>query len=141
MKGLKTLIKLSKRQLDELRRDLATLERQKEQLLEASKKLSEELQQELELASQQTEMRGFFGGFAKRIQTRQEELAKEVRVLDKKMQKLADDITVAFAELKRYEIALEAAVKRQKEDQARKDTIALDEIAGNQHRRKQTEHN
>lgn len=140
-KGIHTLIKLRKRSLDELRRTMASLENQKTQLLQASANIAEELKKEIELAKLQTEMRGFFGDFAKRIKLRQEDIAREVTVLDKKMAKLAEEISVAFSELKKFEIARDNAEKREIAEQNRKDTIMLDEIAGQLYRRKQPENN
>lgn len=137
MKGLNTLIKLSKRTLDELRRKMGALEGQKSQLELAIVKLQEELAREIELAKKQPEMSGFFGDFAKRIKKRQEDLAKEIKKIEAEMAKLRDKIAEAFGELKKYEIALDNAKLRVKEDQNRKDTIMLDEIASQQHRRKE----
>ncbi|NBX03016.1 MAG: hypothetical protein EBR02_02905 [Alphaproteobacteria bacterium] len=139
MKGINTLIKLSKRELDGLRREMASLETQKAQLQEATQKLSEELLREQELASKQPEMGAFFGGFATRIKKRQEEIAAEIKKLDEKIRALNEKILVAFSELKKYEIAKENAEKRALEEQNRKETIMLDEIAGQQFHRKQAE--
>lgn len=139
MKGLTTLIKLHKRTLDELRRKMGALEGQKAQLQETSAKLHKELEHEMALASAQPEMGAFFGGFAKRIQKRQEDIAAEVKKLDQQMAKLRENIAEAFGELKKFEIAKDNAKKRVAEEQNRKDTILLDEIAGQQHRRKEKE--
>ncbi len=139
MKGLATLIKLSKRKLDELRRKLGNLEGQKAQLEEAIRKLSQELAREMELAGKQPEMSGFFGGFAKRIQQRQEAMHQEIKKIEIEITKTRDEISEAFSEQKKYEIAADNAKKRAGEEQNRKDTIALDEIAEQQHRRKAKE--
>ena len=139
MKGINTLIKLSKRKLDELRRDLAKLESQKGQLQEAIKKLAQELEHEMSIATKQVEMSGFFGGFSKRIKLRQEEITKEIKALDDRMKLLSAQITEAFSELKKYEIAKENHRLREEEKAKRRETIMLDEIAGQQFRRKQTE--
>ena len=141
MKGLATLIKLSKRKLDELRRKLGSLEGQKAQLEEAIRRLSEELAREVEMASKQPEMSGFFGGFAKRIQQRQEAMHQEIRKIEIEITKTRDEISEAFSEQKKYEIAQDNAKKRAAEEQNRKDTLALDEIAEQQHRRKTKEEN
>jgi len=139
MKGLTTLIKLHKRTLDELRRKMSTLENEKDQLQQASLNLRKELENEMQVAKKQAEMSGFFGGFAKRIQKRQEEIAEETRELDKKMAKLNDEIIEAFAELKKIEIALENAKRRAAEEERRKETVLMDEIAGQQFRQKKGE--
>lgn len=139
MKGLTTLIKLSKRQLDELRRKLGGLENQKSELQKASAKLSQELQHEIEMAGKTPEMAGFFAGFAQRIKNRQQQIGKEIAALDKQMDQLRDEITVAFGEQKKYEIALENAKQRKREEQNRKETLLLDEVAAQQHNKKQKE--
>ncbi len=139
MKGLDTLIKLHKRELDELRRKIGALENQKQQLLDTSKKLNDELQNEMKIAAQKPEMGGFFAGFSKRIQERQKVLAQEVRKLDQQIAKLTDEARIAFGEVKKYEIAKANAEKRAAKERARKETIELDEIAGNQDRRRKKE--
>ena len=136
MKGLATLIKLCKRTLDELRRKMVALENEKEQLELLSKTLNEELEKEMELAAKSTEMRGFFGGFAKRIKTRQDKIFKEIVELNKQMERLGVEISDAFSELKKYEIAQENEKLRVAAEERRKDTIALDEIASQQYHRR-----
>ena len=139
MKGLNTLIKLHRRTLDELRRKMVSLENQKAQLLQASAKLSEELAAEIRMASKTPEMGRFFGDFSNRIKKRQAELAAEVQKLDKQMETLNVEIREAFAEVKKYEIALENAKQRIAAEGERRETIAMDEMAGQQFRRKAEE--
>ena len=139
MKGLNTLIKLHRRTLDELRRKMVSLENQKAQLLQASDKLNEELAAEIRMASKTPEMGQFFGGFSNRIKKRQAELAAEVQKLDKQMETLNVEIREAFAEVKKYEIALENAKQRIAAEGERRETIAMDEMAGQQFRRKAEE--
>lgn len=136
MKSLHTLIRYKKQQLDELRRRLVVLESQKQQLLKRSADMSEELQQELELASGQPEMSAFFGDFAERIKRRQQEIAREVRKLDRQMDGLSEEIRLAFGEVKKYEIVRDRRKAEQQEEQNRKEGAALDEVALEQERRK-----
>lgn len=139
MKGLDTLIKLHKRKLDELRRQVVSLETQKAQLLALSAKIQQELENEIDLAGKQPEMGKFFGDFAKRIKKRQENIAIEVKSLDKQMDALRQEITAEFSEQKKYEIAKENARLRDQEEANRKETNMLDEVAADQYRRKQKE--
>lgn len=136
MKGLDTLIKLHRRTLDELRKQIAVLENQKAQLIAASQKLDQELKDEMQAAGKQPELSGFFGGFAKRIRLRQQKIAQEIKELDKKLATLADAAQAAFGEVKKFEIARERKQRRALKEAERKDTIRLDEIAGVQDRRK-----
>lgn len=136
MKGLDTLIKLKKRDLDDIRRELGSLENQKQQLIDASQKLSEDLRREIETAGRQPEMSQFFGGFSKRIKNRQEEIAQEVKNLDKKIEVIREQVREAFGELKKLEIAKQQKKQREEKEAQRKETIQLDEIAGQQDRRR-----
>lgn len=136
MKTLDTLIRLHKRKLDELRRNMVALENQKVQLQQAIKNLQQELENEVKLAGKQPEMANFFGEFAKRIKNRQENLRQEIVALDVKINNLNKEIFEAFTELKKYEIAKENAKLRQREEANRKETIMLDEIASQQYQRK-----
>jgi len=140
MKGLSTLIRLSKRTLDELRRKMVSLETQKAQLEKAIVVMQKELNDEVALGAKQPEMANFFGEFAKRIKQRQEVLRDEIRSLDKQIAALNEEIFIAFTELKKYEVAKENAMKRAAEETARKETIALDEVAGQQFQRKKEKH-
>lgn len=139
MKTLNTLIRLHKRELDELRRSIVALENQKTQLQQAIIVLQQELEKEVALAGLQPEMANFFGEFAKRIKNRQEIMRNEIHNIDAKIIKLNDDIFLAFTELKKFEIAKENAKQRQVAEVNRKETIMLDEIASQQYHRKKQE--
>jgi len=137
VKGLITLIKLNKRTLDDLRRKMTALENQKAQLEQAIVNLRQEVETEMHLASQRPEMGNFFGGFAKRMRQRELDLHAEIAKVEQQMLALAEEISIAFTELKKYEIALENAKQRAREVAARRETEAMDEIASQQHHRKQ----
>lgn len=136
MKTLDTLIRLHKRTLDELRRNMVALENQKAQLRQAIHTLHKELEKEIALAGEQPEMANFFGEFAKRIKNRQEVINQEIVALDAKISNLNDEIFTAFTELKKYEIARENAKLRAKAEANRKETLMLDEIAAQQFQKK-----
>ena len=136
MKTFNTLIKLAKRKLDELRKAQGVLERQKEQLINARMNLHKELEREMNIAAKQLEMAGFFGGFAKRIKIREDELMAEVKKIEAEIEKIAEEIMLAYTDLKKYEIAKDNAMKRRAEEMTRKETIMLDEIASQQYGRK-----
>lgn len=139
MKGLDTLIKLHKRSLDELRRKIVTVENEKQRFLSESQRLANELERELVLAGQQPEMGNFFGDFSQRIKTRREAIAKEVAKLDQKIAKLTDEAREAYGELKKFEIAKANIARRALKERDRKETIRLDEVAGQQDRRRKKE--
>ena len=125
MKGLSTLIKLSKRTLDELRRKMVDLENEKAQLVLLQQKLAQEMIHEMQIASQSVEARVYFIQFSKRLKARQLKVADEVTGVDKRIAKLAVEIADAFSELKKYEIAQENARLRAEAEEKRKDTLAF----------------
>lgn len=137
MKGLITLIKLSKRTLDELRRKMTALENQKAQLEQAIVNLRKEVEEEMQAAAKNPEMGNFFGGYAKRMRQRELDLRAEIDKVEQQIIALSDEITLAFADLKKYEIALDMAKERARETAARRETEMMDEIASQQHHRKQ----
>lgn len=139
MKTLNTLIRLHKRKLDELRRNMAALEGQKEQLHQSIKSLQNELEKEMKLAGLQAEMANFFGEFAKRIRGRQDMLHGEIKNIDVKIAELNKEIFGEFTELKKYEIARENLKQKMAEEEKRKETLMLDEIAAQQFQRRMTD--
>lgn len=129
MKTLTTLIRLSKRALDALRKKQVALENQKMQLQEAIKRLAAELATEQKLAEKSPEMGSFYGGFSKRIQMRQNEIRQEISRIDAQLVALSEEIMIAFSDLKKYEIALDNKKAKIKAEETRKETIAMDEVA------------
>lgn len=139
VKSLNTLIRLQKQRVDELRRSIAQLEAQKQKLIDQSKKLEEELQEEIQLAATQPAMGGFFGDFADRIRKKREELAVAAAQIERSIQQVMETLRDAFGELKKYEIAKEQRVQREKEKRARLENAQLDEVAISQYARREKE--
>ncbi len=139
MKGITTLIKLNRRKLDALRRQMMSLEKQKQDFRDLIVALQEELAKELELSGQQPEMAHFYGDFADRIRKRQEKAVLEIMELDKKMLVLSREIAEAFTEVKKFEIHQENTKKKAEIELLRQETAMLDDIAAIQHRRKTTD--
>jgi len=137
MKGIDTLIRLAKRDLDELRKKQTELENQKEKYVSSIKRLQSELERERALAAKTPEMASFYGGFAKNIQEKQEKLKEDIKKTDELLALVAEQIMTAFADLKKYEIARDNFKARKKAEEARKETIELDEIASVKFIRKQ----
>lgn len=139
VKGIDTLIRLSKRALDELRKKQALLENQKTRYEQAIKKLNDEMEKEMRLAEKTPEMGSFFGGFAKHIRHKQDKLRVDIKKVEADLDAMTDEIQDAFADLKKYEIAKEQAELRAKAEESRKETIAMDEVAAIQFTRKNNE--
>jgi hypothetical protein len=112
LKSLNTLVKLHKRRIDIMRREMLALEEQRKQLLLLSEKLHAEHLHEMELAANEPKMAGFFGAYSARMKERQERIKKEVTKIDVSITEKSDLIREEFSEQKKYEIARENVKKR-----------------------------
>lgn len=128
MKSLKTLIRMQQREIDLLRREMVKLEERKQSYLDRMEALDGDLRHELETAGELTEMRGFFGDFSETIKQKQQDLSQRVLYVEQQIQKMNIEISKQFAELKKYEIAYERFLERERKERERKEQIELDEI-------------
>mgnify|MGYP000988846288 CR=1 FL=1 len=139
MKGIKTLIKLARRELDELKRKQVALEQEKDKLEQAVVKLQQELQREMKMAAENPHMGSFYGNFAKQNRERQQELQAEIKKVEAALLAMAEHIMEAFANVKKYEIAEENDRARKRADAARRENIEMDDMAAMQFIRQQKE--
>jgi hypothetical protein len=113
VKTMNTLIKLHKRRIDVMRREMIAIEEQRKQLLQVAEKLVQEHAREMKLATEEPKMAGFFGAYSKRVKERQEAIRLEVKRLDAAIEEKAEAIRTEFSEQKKYEIAREHAKQRE----------------------------
>ena len=139
MKSLKTLIKLKQREIDVIRREIGILQEQKARHERKIEEHSEELKREISLAAEMADMSGFFGNYSEAIKQKRRDLKKQIEKLDLKMDALAEKVREHFSEQKKYEIALEEQVKREKKKQDMREQAFLDEVAARQHMQRQGE--
>lgn len=132
-KGLPTLIRLQQRELDTLRKRMVILTQNRDSLLDQSQQLQEELENEVRLAGEMAALGGFFGDYSKRIKGQREQLHKEAAKLEKKIAALSVEISNAFGELKKYEIAYEHRLLEEKKKREREEQKQMDEIAARKH--------
>lgn len=128
MKSLKTLIRIQKRELDELRREMVVLQDKRDGYIARVHALSDQLKEEIKLAAEMADMRGFFGDFSKTIKQKQQELAARILMVEQEMRQLSDKILVKFADLKKYEISLDRFKEREKKKQSDREQRELDEV-------------
>jgi flagellar biosynthesis chaperone FliJ len=137
VKTLQTLIKLYKRRVDVIRREMMELEEQQKQLKLAAEMLEKEYQREMELAAESPLTASFFGDYSRHVKKRQEVISQEINRLDKVILEKAEAIRLEYTEQKKFEIANEHAKKRLLEDIKHKQQQRFDEIASQQYYRKQ----
>lgn len=127
MKSLKTLIRLQKRELDQLRKQLNTFENQRGHLIAMIEKLQADLLREIETSQELAEMRGFFGDFSHSIKKRQKALAANVVQVETQIQNLMVQIQNHYTDLKKYEIAYDRFLAAEAKKQAKAEQEELDE--------------
>ncbi len=138
-KTLTTLIKLSRRQMDDLRHDLNVILDKKEELLAEKRALHDALRQEQETFALMPETQYAYSNFAMNIRIKQENLDRFVAVLEAQAEAMMEKIAEAFQELKRYEILLDIKKKAAEDEGKRRERIEMDEIGQELHRRKEVD--
>jgi len=136
IKTLKTLSKVTRRELDTKRRDLNVLLEKKDSLFLEKEQLRLKLIKEMEISAKSFEAQYAYAAYSKRVELKQGELDKFVSGLDKMIDNMSEEIANAFAELKKYEILLEKKEKELEEELLHKEQIMLNEIGMINHERK-----
>lgn len=139
-KGLKTLIRLSKFNVDEKRRVLTALQTREDHIIEEIRQGEAQLKEEQRLAAADATGVGFvYGAFQRAWMKRRDLMHQALAAVRRDIEKARDDLAEAFRELKTYEITQANREKREREEADRKEQVFLDEVGLNIHRRKDKE--
>ncbi len=136
MKGIATLVRLNRWQLDERRREVADLERLVAQLQGEAARLAEELKNEQATARDSDSANRAYGPYAQAIVVKQRRLAATIAEVEARAAAARESLAEAFRELKRHEMTLAERERRAKATLERKNQVVLDEIGLNVHRRR-----
>lgn len=136
MKGLRTLIRLHKQDLDELRREMAALEGRRAALIDRRKMLDRELAEEQRFVAETPNMAFAYGAYAQRVIAERADIAERKQALEDDIAALGERVAEAYAELKKYEIAMSQRLRRQRAEAARREQRDLDELGLDMHRRR-----
>mgnify|MGYP003335582141 FL=1 len=136
MKGLATLVRMHRWQLDERRRDLANLERLIDQLKAEAERLADDLANEQQVARQSDAANRAYGGFAQQVVVKQRRLATTLAEVEARAAEVHEEVAEAFRELKRHEMTMAARERKAQAEVERKDRVVLDEMGLNVHRRR-----
>lgn len=128
MKSMSTLIRVRQRELDALKRQQSILEKRRDELYFMIIQLGDRLVQEMKMAKEMPEMAHFFGDFSASIKNRQDQAYNHIRKLDHELDKLAEQLVEKFSELKKYELAQAAWMKREAEKRKRREQLEMDEL-------------
>ncbi|RJF79474.1 hypothetical protein D3877_22150 [Azospirillum cavernae] len=137
--SLKTIIRLQKLQLDEKRRTLAELQNLGDRLKAEIEKLKEEIAHEQATARDDFAVSFTYANFAQAAMERGRKLGESLLQVEVQISMATDQMAEAYQELKRFELAEEERLKRERDKQKRKEAIMLDETALVGFRRRQAE--
>ncbi len=137
--SLKTIIRLQKLQLDEKRRVLAELHTLADRLRNEIEKVKQEIAHEQETVRDDFSVSFTYSNFAQAALERGRKLGESLGQVEAQINIATDEMAEAFQELKRYELAEEERLKRERDKQKRKEAAMLDETALVGFRRRQAE--
>lgn len=139
-KGLNTLIRLAKFDVDEKRRVLTALQTQEERTLHDIAESEVRLRKEQELAAAEPTGIGFiYGAYHRAWMAERQALFARLATIRQQVEIARDALAEAFRTQKTYEVTLANRERREREEADRKEQTFLDEVAQTQHRRKEAE--
>lgn len=136
MSGLDQLLRLQRWTLDEKRRQAGDLELLIERLMQDINQIDAAVEREVEAARANIEMQRVLPGYRQAMKDRRQRLDKSLLDLRGELDKLREQITEAFSELKKTEQTVKNRQQRQRLAERRKDQAISDEIGLHLHRRK-----
>ena len=137
MKSLPTLIRLKQEQLDAKRLVLTRLETEAANIKELIETLAVEVACESEAARGDADKAFGFGDYLGRVRARRAGLEARLAEVTDKIDAAADEVALAFREMKRFELAQSLADQRAAAGAAKREQAALDDIALTGYRRAQ----
>ena len=139
--SLKSVIRLHKWQLDEKRRALSELQNLADRLRGELDRLKEDVQREQETARGNEEVAFGYAAFARAALERGRRLTESIVQVEAQIAVATDAMAEAYQDLKRFELAEEERIKREREKLKQKENAMLDETALVGFRRRQQEEN
>ena len=130
------LIRYRKWELDEKRRNLATLQAMLDGFKAKAAALEDEILAEQAHAAGAPEVASAYGGYAVMAIERRQTLARSIADVKVKIAAAEDEVREAFEEMKRFEIAAERRARLAKQAAARRQQNTLDELALTIYRRR-----
>ena len=134
--ALANLIRVHRWTLDERRRTLTDLEKLEDKLRADLVALEADLEREREVATKSPELAYAYPAFASAAKQRREKIQRSIEEVGRETERARRQVEAAFQEVKKYELALEAAEKRQQDKLKRREQAALDEMGLALHARK-----
>jgi flagellar FliJ protein len=136
MSALDSLIRLHRWQLNERKRDLATLEDLAVKLGEERRKLEHEDQREQLVAAASPEAAFAYAGYARGLIDRRRKIEQSQTEVADQIARAQEALAEAFQEVKRYEIAAANRIKLEEQRDAKRQQRVLDDLGVEGYRRK-----
>jgi flagellar export protein FliJ len=136
MSGLSQLMRLQRWTLDEKRRQATDLELLIERLIQDISQLDAAVEREIEASRANVELQRALPGYRQVMKDRRARLDRSLTDLRGELDKLREQITEAFSELKKTEQTVKNREQRQRLAERRKEQTISDEIGLQLHRRK-----
>jgi flagellar export protein FliJ len=137
MKDLHTLIRLRKWEVDERQRAVAALLRREEAILTAQRDLALEIEREKAFVGQAAVFETMtFSAYLDRCEERRVEMDNALVEARRLIEDARDELAEAYRRLKTFEVTQEMREEAEEKEAARVETIELDEIGLNLHRRR-----
>jgi flagellar protein FliJ len=134
---LKNMIRINEFSVDEKRRNLGELLKLMGDLEQRQRDLETEVANEQRIAgSLPGEADIYYGVYAGTVIDRRERIAESIKQMEVKVATARDEMSEAYVELKKYEIAQKNREKKEALEESRREQSILDEIGLNAHRRK-----
>lgn len=136
MKGIANLIRVHQWKLDEKRQELSDLRDIHDDYVAQLVKLEQEMAREQEVAGENQDVGFSYAGYLQVARQRQGNLNSSLDELQNQIATAEDELADLFQELKKYEITRDLRDKRAKDERARKEQIAMDDLSIDIYRRK-----
>jgi hypothetical protein len=135
-RGLATLIRVQRWEIDELRRVLVDLEGLAATRRAQAQALEAEMRDEQARAVRDELATAAYPAYAQRVIARRSEIRAAIAAVDAEIAANRLVLEAGFATLKRYEIARDARLTRERAELERRAMLLLDDISLDMHRRK-----
>lgn len=140
-KGLHTLIRVRKWDVDEKQRAVGALLRDEERIIEFQQALEREIVAEKALVSQaDANARRTFQAYIQRCKMRRSNLEAGLILIRQKIEQAREELAEAYRRLKTFEITQEQRETAEEKEELRVEQIGLDEMGIDLHRRKANTH-
>lgn len=135
MSALPTLIRLARHQMEEKRRTLVGLETLMANLNASLRRLDKEVAREQAAARHDDQSLFFYGNYAQSVIKRRDTIQRSMTELQEQLDAAHAEVTEAYQEVRRYEVVLERQQEREAIEAARREQVALDDMALEMYRR------